>query len=70
MPVHVLLTKSDKLKHMASTNALSNTRRRLTEFHTHASIQLFSATHNTGLEQVIAKLDEWLQIGPDSGIIG
>ena len=65
MPVHTLLTKSDKLKHMAATHALNKTRKQLNESYTNITIQLFSATHHKGLEQVIAKLDEWLQISQD-----
>lgn len=57
-PVHVLLTKADKLKRQAASKALSATRRELGDA---ASVQLFSALKGDGLEQARNMLDGFLQ---------
>jgi GTP-binding protein len=62
MPVHVLLTKADKLKRGAAQNTLMQVQRELT---VHApddlcSVQLFSALKGTGLTETYAVLDRWL----------
>ena len=62
MPVHVLLTKADKLKRGAAQNALLQVQRELAE---HApdgliSVQLFSSTKGVGLDEVYRVLDGWL----------
>lgn len=46
-PVHVLLTKADKLKREAATKALAQVRKELGE---QAEVQLFSATKDQGLD--------------------
>lgn len=58
IPVHILLTKCDKLSRGASNIALLETRRSLTSF-TMTSVQTFSALRRFGLEEVYAKLDVW-----------
>ncbi len=63
MPIHVLLTKSDKLKSNPAKNALFQVRNALEKINPQASIQLFSATKGTGLNLVTNKLDEWLHLG-------
>jgi len=65
MPTHILLTKSDKLKPNPAKNALWTTQQKLKNIYPQASIQLFSATRNDGLQAVTRKLDEWLHIGDD-----
>lgn len=62
LPVHVLLTKSDKLKRGPAANSLLAVRKRLTEFHPHASVQLFSALKKTGVDEVRHTLDRWLNV--------
>lgn len=59
MPVHVLLTKADKLKRGAANNTLLNVQRQMKEFES-ASVQLFSATKQTGLEQARTLIINWL----------
>ena len=61
MPVHVLLTKADKLKFGAAKKALLETQRAINQ-HYDASIQLFSALKKQGLEELAAQLDAWLEI--------
>ena len=61
LPVHVLLTKADKLKRGKATSVLRESSRRLDSQQEH-SIQLFSATTRQGLAEVRAVLDGWLQL--------
>jgi len=58
LPVHVLLTKSDKLKRGAAQNALLKARREL-EAYPGATIQLFSSLNRSGVDTLEARLDEW-----------
>jgi len=60
LPVHVLLTKSDKLKRGPATNSLLAVRKRLAEFHPDASVQLFSSLKKTGVDEARNVLDSWL----------
>ncbi|MGD8310651.1 MAG: ribosome biogenesis GTP-binding protein YihA/YsxC [Chromatiales bacterium] len=61
LPVHILLTKADKLKKGPASAALHGVRRELKEAgHEHASVQLFSALKRQGVEQAHAALDAWL----------
>ena len=57
-PVHVLLTKADKLKKREADQSLAAARRELGE---RATVQLFSATRGTGLEQARDRLDALLR---------
>ncbi len=59
MPVHILLTKADKLKRGAAQNALLSVKRDLKEL-LNVSVQLFSSLKGTGLEEAQAVLDRWL----------
>jgi GTP-binding protein len=56
-PVHVLLSKSDKLKRAELARALSAAQLSLGE---RASVQAFSAVDGTGLEQARGQLQHWL----------
>jgi GTP-binding protein len=65
MPVHVLLTKADKLNRGPAQSVLLQVRREL-EARAPAgstSVQLFSALKGTGLDQVYGVLDGWLGVG-------
>ena len=59
-PVHVLLTKSDKLSQSAASMALREAQTLLTRRYANCSVQLFSATANKGVAQANALLAEWL----------
>ena len=61
LKVHILLTKSDKLKFGPAKATLLKIQKTLKE-HQHVSAQLFSATQRTGLDEARAKLAEWLEI--------
>ena len=62
MPVHVLLTKADKLKRGAAQNTLLQVQRELKERAPDGlcSVQLFSSLKGTGLPEAYAVLDRWL----------
>lgn len=60
LPVHILLSKSDKLKRGPAGNSLLTVRRRLPELHPHASAQLFSALTKTGVDEARRVLLGWL----------
>ncbi len=65
MPVHILLTKADKLKSGAAKGALHQVRSRLREWEDLVSIQLFSSLKGQGIEEVHQCLDRWL-LGDDA----
>lgn len=66
MPVHILLTKADKLKRGAAMNTLLEVKRTLKDM-TDVSLQLFSATKKTGVDEARAVLDNWLEINQSEG---
>src|SRR5580765_6179393 len=57
-PVHVLLSKADKLKRAELTRTLAAAQQRLAG---RATVQGFSAVDGTGLEQARAQLKQWLK---------
>jgi GTP-binding protein len=59
LPLHLLLTKSDKLKRGAAQNTLLAVQKELKGFD-NVTVQLFSSLKNDGVTEVRAKLDEWL----------
>ena len=63
LPVHVLLTKSDKLKRGQAANALLKVRRDLGEI---ATVQQFSALNRQGEDEARAKLEEFLTLESES----
>ena len=61
MPIHILLTKADKLKHGAAKQALNKLQSILGSYHNPISVQLFSALKKTGVDELRVKLSGWLQ---------
>jgi GTP-binding protein len=59
-PLHVLLTKCDKLTQSASMAVLRDTQALLTRRYPNCTTQLFSATANKGVAQANALLAQWL----------
>jgi len=57
-PVHVLLTKCDKLKRAELASTLMVVRQTLADS---ATVQAFSAVAGTGLEEARRQLDHWLK---------
>ena len=64
MPLHLMLTKADKLGHGAGKNTLIKTRQALKDHPGTLSLQLFSATQGTGLTDAWDLLADWLDIPP------
>ena len=60
MPVHVLITKADKLKRGPAKSTLLSVRARLMEYGELASVQLFSSLKRDGLKELEGKLKSWL----------
>lgn len=60
MPVHILLTKSDKMKKGPAKSTLLKLREQLGEHKELVSVQLFSALKHTGHKELTAVLDTWL----------
>lgn len=62
MPVHIMLTKADKLKPGAAKSSLLQVRRRLQEWEDLVSVQLFSALKRQGVDEAKSRLDTWLAV--------
>jgi GTP-binding protein len=62
-PVHIALTKADKLRRGRAKEARLETAGKLREVRVPVSVQLFSASQRTGIDQAHERLDEWLQVG-------
>jgi GTP-binding protein len=60
MPVHILLTKCDKLKSGGRKKVLLETGQELAGFGELVTIQLFSALKNTGAGELKGRLQSWL----------
>ena len=60
MPVHILLTKADKLKKGPANNALLKVRAALREHDDLVSVQLFSALKHSGHAELFEVLTAWL----------
>lgn len=62
LPVHILLTKADKLKHGARQTALLQTKQKLAKLDLPFSVQLFSALHKIGLDELAMLMGTWLHL--------
>ncbi|ADL54199.1 ribosome biogenesis GTP-binding protein YihA/YsxC [Gallionella capsiferriformans] len=60
-PVHILLTKSDKLSRQQSTLTLMKVKAYLAENYPQCSVQLFSSLKKQGLEEAEAVIAGWLK---------
>lgn len=58
LPLHILLTKADKLKRGAQQNTLLGVRKQLPEG---VTVQTFSALDKHGVDELAGRLDQWLQ---------
>jgi GTP-binding protein len=61
IPVHVVLSKADKLKSGARKTALLTAKKRLSRISDQITTQVFSATSKLGLEELIDKIASWYQ---------
>ena len=62
LPVHVLLTKADKLKRGPATNNLLKVRKELTEMDADFSVQLFSSLKRQGVAEAHQVLNSWFNL--------
>ena len=62
MPVHILLTKIDKLKRGEAALTLAKVKKSLSENWPIASVQPFSATKREGLDEARSQIAHWLEI--------
>jgi GTP-binding protein len=60
-PVHILLTKSDKLTRQESTVMLQRTEEELAQYPGETSAQIFSGANKTGVKQAQAVVARWLK---------
>lgn len=63
LPIHILLTKSDKLSRSAGLKVLQQVRNALKEHHPVPNLQLFSATNGLGLAEARSNINHMLK-GP------
>lgn len=61
LPLHILLTKADKLKFGAAKNTLLQVQKELSRVEIVVSLQLFSALNKVGIDDVHQVLDEWFK---------
>lgn len=62
LPLHILLTKADKLNFGAAKNTLLKVQRDLGKVSIVVTIQLFSALSKTGIDDIHHMLDEWFKM--------
>jgi GTP-binding protein len=60
-PLHILLTKADKLSYALAKNTLLKVQKVLAEYSS-LSCQIFSAPKRIGIDQAHAVLDRWLEV--------
>jgi len=66
-PVHILLTKSDKLSRQQATNSLNRVKSYLAEHFPLCSVQLFSSLRKLGMEEAEGVIAGWLANHNDKG---
>jgi len=59
VPLHILLTKADKLNKQAARKTLQEVQEALQKYDNKLSVQIFSALEKIGLEEVRGQLGEW-----------
>ena len=64
LPVHILLTKADKLKKGIAKSTLLKLQSELQDHNELVTIQLFSSLKKTGVPEVSTVLKAWLKIQP------
>lgn len=64
-PIHILLTKSDKLTRSEAAKTLSGVRSQLTPWAEQVSVQLFSSLKKTGMEEAEKIIGSWLGLAAD-----
>ncbi len=62
LPVHILLTKADKLKRGAASSALHRLRSEVASPDARISVQLFSVPKRQGIDEAHRVLDRWFEL--------
>ncbi len=62
LPLHILLTKSDKLNYGAAKNMMFKVQKELSELNASVTLQLFSSLKKSGIDDVHEILDHWFEI--------
>ena len=65
-PIHVLLTKADKLGRAEAARTLTSVRRALAKWGGQCTAQLFSSTSKAGVDEAESILAAWLGIEPEA----
>lgn len=66
IPIHVALTKADKLKKGPANNTFFAVQREMVDIAPTATVSLFSAVSKDGVDALKDKISNWLQV-PDEG---
>lgn len=61
LPIHILLTKADKLSRGGAQNCLIQVRNHFKELTDQVSVQTFSSLKHEGVEELIRQLDRWYE---------
>lgn len=61
LPLHILLTKADKLKYGATKNILLKVQKELSAVNIFVSLQIFSSLKRKGIDEVHQVLDAWFE---------
>ncbi len=69
-PVHVLLTKADKLSRAGALATLKRVNHELARLGPNLSAQLFSSLKKTGLDEAWARLEPWLRANDPELVAG
>ena len=64
-PLHILLTKADKLRFGAAKNTMLTVQRELQAVSIPLTIQLYSALKKTGIDEIHEILDDWFRFSTD-----
>jgi GTP-binding protein len=62
LPAHLLLTKADKLKKGPAQATLLKIKKELGNQGYDASVQIFSALKKTGLDELVSKMNDWMNL--------
>lgn len=62
LPIHILLTKVDKLKQGPTLSILDQVKKAISQYGDYVTVQLFSSHDKTGLEETYQKLNIWFAI--------
>lgn len=67
-PIHILLTKCDKLSRNEASATLARVRRELAPYGAQVSVQLFSSLKKLGMAEAEAKMAEWLGLDESGSV--